>query len=171
MSYLACCAWCSGVRFSGRLKNIGYRIFQILNYTPDNVYCYVTVIFNIASFSPNTFSLIFCVQKKEIKHIIATNITSQISLQPILYFTVPFLFLFFKIKDGTLDHWICLPYSVFVMVWACLTLSLWGQKASTLAYRWSMLDFEVRACTYPYYKSSLRIQIHSFLDFSLHSNF
>ena len=68
-------------------------------------------------------------------------------LQHILYDTV-LLFLFFKIKDGTLDHWTCLPYSVFVMVWACLTLSLWGQKASTLAYRWGMLDFEVRACIY-----------------------
>ena len=46
MSHLACCARRSGFRFSGRLKNIGYRIFQILSYTPDYVYFHETVIFS-----------------------------------------------------------------------------------------------------------------------------
>ena len=50
-----------------------------------------------------------------------------------------------KVNSGTLDHWLCVPYSVFIMVWACLMLALWGQRASTLAYRWGVLDFDVSA--------------------------
>ena len=50
-----------------------------------------------------------------------------------------------KVSSGTLDHWLCVPYSVFIMVWACLMLALWGQRASSLAYRWGVLDFDVSA--------------------------
>jgi hypothetical protein len=42
-----------------------------------------------------------------------------------------------------LDHLLCLPYSVCIMVWACFVLVFWRQRASELAYKWGMLDYEV----------------------------
>ena len=30
------------------------------------------------------------------------------------------------------------------MIWACFMLAFWRQKASALAHRWGVLDYEVR---------------------------
>jgi hypothetical protein len=59
-----------------------------------------------------------------------------------------------QLRAGSLDHWLCLPYSIFVMIWACLMLALWGQQASTLAYRWGMLDFEAEEVERPQFKGN-----------------
>ena len=60
----------------------------------------------------------------------------------------------FQIVDGTLDHWICIPYSIFVMVWACFMLVFWRQRSSSLAYRWGVLDFEAEETERPQFKGS-----------------
>ena len=49
----------------------------------------------------------------------------------------------FQLREKTLDHWLCLPYGVFIMIWACFMLTYWRQTQSMLAYRWGVLDFEV----------------------------
>jgi hypothetical protein len=49
----------------------------------------------------------------------------------------------FQLAQNRLDHWMCPMYAVVVMVWACFMLAFWRQKASALAHRWGVLDYEV----------------------------
>lgn len=48
-----------------------------------------------------------------------------------------------QLSQRRLDHWLCPIYSIVIMVWACFMLAFWRQKASTLAFRWGVLDYEV----------------------------
>lgn len=59
-------------------------------------------------------------------------------LHYILHFT-PYA----QLSSDRLDHWICPLYAILVMVWACFMLAFWRQKASALAHRWGVLDYEV----------------------------
>lgn len=47
-----------------------------------------------------------------------------------------------QVRERRLDHWLCLPYAVYIMVWASFMLTYWRQKQSVLAYRWGVLEFE-----------------------------
>ena len=61
-----------------------------------------------------------------------------------------FIVFCFQMAERRLDHWLCPIYAVVVMVWACFMLAFWRQKASALAYRWGVLDYEVNLffCTF-----------------------
>lgn len=48
-----------------------------------------------------------------------------------------------QVSENKLDHWLCPLYAVVVMIWACFMLAFWRQKASALAHRWGVLDYEV----------------------------
>jgi hypothetical protein len=54
-----------------------------------------------------------------------------------------------QVNSHTLDHWLCIPYAVLIMVWICFLLVFWKQKASTLAYKWGVLDYEVNETERP----------------------
>ena len=47
-----------------------------------------------------------------------------------------------QIWSHRLDHWVCIPYAVFIMVWSSMMLAYWRQKSSALAYRWGVLGLE-----------------------------
>ena len=55
----------------------------------------------------------------------------------------------FQLHAGRLDHWICIPYSIFVMVWASFMLAYWRQHASSLAYKWGVLEYEAEETERP----------------------
>lgn len=55
----------------------------------------------------------------------------------------------FQVHDRKLDHWMCLPYSIFIMIWASFMLTFWRQKSSQLAYRWGVLDYETEETERP----------------------
>ncbi len=55
----------------------------------------------------------------------------------------------FQLHDRKLDHWLCLPYSIFIMIWASFMLTFWRQKSSQLAYRWGVLDYETEETERP----------------------
>ena len=48
-----------------------------------------------------------------------------------------------------LDHWICIPYAIFIMIWASVMMAHWRQKSSALAYRWGVLGFEAEETERP----------------------
>lgn len=52
----------------------------------------------------------------------------------------------FQLAERRLDHWMCPIYAMIVMIWACFMLAFWRQKASALAHRWGVLDYEVWCC-------------------------
>ena len=51
-----------------------------------------------------------------------------------------------QMYENRLDHWLCPIYAIVVMIWACFMLAFWRQKASALAHRWGVLDYEVSSC-------------------------
>jgi hypothetical protein len=63
---------------------------------------------------------------------------------------------FFQLKDRRLDHWLCLPFAIFVMLWATFMLAYWRQKQSALAHRWGVLDYEVEETERPQFKYQLQ---------------
>lgn len=65
----------------------------------------------------------------------------------------------FQLKDRQLDHWLCLPYAVSVMIWACFMLAFWRQKSSSLAYRWGVFDYEVEETERPRFKGKKKYDV------------
>jgi len=63
-----------------------------------------------------------------------------------------FIVFIYQVKDLQLDHWLCMPYSILVMVWTCFLLVFWRQRSASLAYRWGVLDFEVQETERPQFK-------------------
>ena len=57
-----------------------------------------------------------------------------------------------QVSTGQLDHWICIPYGVFIVLWASLMLVFWRQKQSALAYRWGVLGFEMEETERPQFQ-------------------
>lgn len=55
----------------------------------------------------------------------------------------------FQVVDKTLDHVLCIPYAIIVMIWACFLLAFWRQKSSAFAHRWGVLDYEVEEAERP----------------------
>jgi hypothetical protein len=64
-----------------------------------------------------------------------------------------FIVFCFQIHDQQLDHWLCLPYAVAVMIWACFLLAYWRQKSSVFAYRWGVLDYEIEEKERPQFQA------------------
>jgi len=62
---------------------------------------------------------------------------------------IGFIVFCFQVHDQVMDHWLCLPYAIYIMVWACFLLAYWRQKSSVYAYRWGVLDYEVEECERP----------------------
>lgn len=67
----------------------------------------------------------------------------------------------FQVRDLQLDHWLCLPYSICVMIWTCLFLVYWRQRSSTLAYRWGVLDYEMQETERPQFKGKRVLDTHT----------
>lgn len=63
-----------------------------------------------------------------------------------------FIVFVFQLKERRLDHWLCLPYAVFIMVWVSFMLAYWRQKQSALAYRWGVLDYEIEETERPQFR-------------------
>jgi len=63
-----------------------------------------------------------------------------------------FIVFIYQVRDLQLDHWLCMPYSILVMVWTCFLLVFWRQRSASLAYRWGVLDFEVQETERPQFK-------------------
>jgi hypothetical protein len=57
-----------------------------------------------------------------------------------------------QISSQNMDHWICIPYGIFLVVWCSLMLVFWRQKQSALAYRWGVLGFEMEETERPQFK-------------------
>jgi anoctamin-8 len=57
-----------------------------------------------------------------------------------------------QIQSGQFDHWLCAPYAIILMVWICFLLVFWRQKASALAFRWGVLDYEVEETERPQFQ-------------------
>jgi hypothetical protein len=57
-----------------------------------------------------------------------------------------------QISSQNMDHWICIPYGVFIVIWCSLMLVFWRQKQSALAYRWGVLGFEMEETERPQFK-------------------
>lgn len=57
-----------------------------------------------------------------------------------------------QISSAQLDHWICIPYGIFIVIWASLMLVFWRQKQSALAYRWGVLGFEMEETERPQFQ-------------------
>jgi hypothetical protein len=57
-----------------------------------------------------------------------------------------------QISSRQLDHWICIPYGIFIVIWASMMLVFWRQKQSALAYRWGVLGFEMEETERPQFK-------------------
>lgn len=57
-----------------------------------------------------------------------------------------------QISSHNMDHWICIPYGVFIVIWCSLMLVFWRQKQSALAYRWGVLGFEMEETERPQFK-------------------
>lgn len=62
-----------------------------------------------------------------------------------------------QISTRQLDHWICAPYAVLIMIWVCFMLAFWRQKASALSYRWGVLDYEVEETERPQFQGDYMI--------------
>ncbi len=58
----------------------------------------------------------------------------------------------FQVNDLQLDHWLCMPYSIIVMVWTCFFLVYWRQRSASLAYRWGVLDYEMQETERPQFR-------------------
>ena len=63
----------------------------------------------------------------------------------------------YQVRDMELDHWLCLPYSIVVMVWTCFLLVFWRQRSSALAFRWGVLDYEIQETERPQYKGTRHV--------------
>jgi hypothetical protein len=48
-----------------------------------------------------------------------------------------------QVGERKIDHWLCIPFSVFINIWACFMFAYWPHKSSVLAYRYGVLDYEV----------------------------
>jgi hypothetical protein len=59
-----------------------------------------------------------------------------------------------QVNNHRLDHWLCVPYAIILMIWISFLLVFWRQKASTLAYRWGVLDYEVDETERPEFHGS-----------------
>jgi hypothetical protein len=59
-----------------------------------------------------------------------------------------------QVNSHRLDHWLCVPYAIILMIWISFLLVFWRQKASTLAYRWGVLDYEVDETERPEFHGS-----------------
>lgn len=57
-----------------------------------------------------------------------------------------------QITSKELDHWICVPFGIFIVIWCSLMLVFWRQKQSALAYRWGALGFEMEETERPQFK-------------------
>lgn len=57
-----------------------------------------------------------------------------------------------QVYDRKLDHWLCIPYAVLIIMWSCVLLAFWRQKAATLAHRWGVLDHDVEETERPQFK-------------------
>lgn len=57
-----------------------------------------------------------------------------------------------QISSQNMDHWICVPYGIFIVIWCSLMLVFWRQKQSALAYRWGVLGFEMEETERPQFK-------------------
>jgi anoctamin-10 len=57
-----------------------------------------------------------------------------------------------QVSSGQLDHWICIPYAIFIMIWSSLMLAYWRQKSSALAYRWGVLGLEIDETSRPQFQ-------------------
>jgi hypothetical protein len=57
-----------------------------------------------------------------------------------------------QMQTQRLDHWLCIPYAVIIIMWSCFLLAFWRQKAATLAHRWGVLDYEVEEAERPQFK-------------------
>ena len=57
----------------------------------------------------------------------------------------------FQVGDKQLDHWLCIPYSISIMIWASFMLVFWRQRSSALAYQWGVLEYESEETERPQY--------------------
>jgi hypothetical protein len=57
-----------------------------------------------------------------------------------------------QMQSGQMDHWLCPIFAIIVMIWACFMLAFWRQKASTLAFRWGVLDYEIEETQRPQFR-------------------
>jgi hypothetical protein len=57
-----------------------------------------------------------------------------------------------QVNTGRMDHWLCIPYAIFIITWSCLLLAFWRQKAAALAHRWGVLDYEVEETERPQFQ-------------------
>ena len=57
-----------------------------------------------------------------------------------------------QMSTRKLDHWLCAPYAIIVMLWVSFMLAFWRQKSSALAYKWGVLDYEVEETERPQFK-------------------
>ena len=58
----------------------------------------------------------------------------------------------FQMSGKDLDHWLLIPFSVFIIFWVCFMLVFWRQKSSYLAHRWGVLDFEAEETDRPQFR-------------------
>ena len=58
----------------------------------------------------------------------------------------------FQMSGNDMDHWLLIPYSVFVIIWACFMLVYWRQKSSYLAHRWGVLNYETEETDRPQFR-------------------
>lgn len=72
-----------------------------------------------------------------------------------------FIVFCFQMRDSQLDHWLCIPYSIIVMIWTCFLLVFWRQRSAALAYRWGVLDFEVQETERPQFKGKRYVDKHT----------
>jgi hypothetical protein len=49
----------------------------------------------------------------------------------------------FQIRDNRLDHWLCIPYTIFLIIWASLMLVFWRRESARLSFEWNVLQYEV----------------------------
>jgi hypothetical protein len=57
-----------------------------------------------------------------------------------------------QVNTGRMDHWLCIPYAIFIITWSCVLLAFWRQKAAALAHRWGVLDYEVEETERPQFQ-------------------
>lgn len=59
-----------------------------------------------------------------------------------------------QMQSGHMDNSLCPIFAVFVVLWACFMLAFWRQKASALAFRWGVLDYEVEETERPQFRGA-----------------
>ena len=48
-----------------------------------------------------------------------------------------------QVCENDQDNVLCIPYSIFLMIWAAYMLVAWRREATRLAFDWKVLNYEV----------------------------